>query len=140
MDTIFLNTLIYATWYNYYNNNKLKEIGAYNLDGSRVWSPPLQAHRIVYAYNSKGQIVYETVFNDDNSIRSKAGYFYDSNGVLIKEISFIDYNKFAHTYKYEYEFDETSNWIKQIKFQQMRLKKKSSFVPIETVYRTITYH
>ena len=127
-------------YFHYYKNNKLKEIGAYNLDGSRIWSPPLQAHRIVYAYDSKGQIAFETVFNKDNSIRSKARYFYDLDKVLIKEFSFIDYNKFAHTYKYEYEFDETGNWTKQIKSQQMRIKKKLIFIPIETVYRTIVYH
>jgi len=129
-----------VVYFHYYKNNKLKEIGAYNLDGSRVWSPPLQAHRIVYAYDSKGQIAFETVFHADNSIRRKAHYIYNSNGVLIKEFSFIDYNKFAHTYKYEYEFDETGNWSKQIKFQQMRIKKKLAFIPIETVYRTVDYY
>lgn len=126
-------------YFHYYRNNRLKEIGAYNLDGSRVWSPPLQAHRIVYAYNSKGQIAYETVFYKDNSIRSKAHYFYDSNGMLIKEFSFIDYNKFAHTYKYEYQFDEFGNWTKQTKSQQKR-RNKSVFVPIETIYQTIGYY
>lgn len=129
-----------VVYFHYYKNNRLKEIGAYNIDGSRVWSPPLQAHRIVYAYDSKGQIAFETVFFENNSIRSKAHYFYDSKGLLIKEDSFIDYNKFAHTYKYEYEFDENGNWIKQIKFQQMRIKKNLAFMPIETVYRTISYY
>ena len=128
-----------VVYFHYYKNNKLKEIGAYNFDGSRVWSPPLQAHRIVYAYNLKGQIAFETVFFEDNSIRSKAHYFYNSNGVLAKEISFIDYNKVRHTYKYEYEFDETGNWIKQTKNQQIR-KSKSTFIPIETIYRTISYY
>ncbi len=129
-----------VVYFHYYKNHKLREIGAYNFDGSRIWSPPLQAHRIVYAYDSKDQIAFETVFHADNSIRSKAHYIYDSNGVLIKEFSFIDYNKFAHTYKYKYEFDETGNWIKQIKFQQMRIKNKLAFIPIETVYRRIDYY
>lgn len=127
-------------FFHYYKNKKLKEIGAYNFDGSKVWSPPLQAHRIVYAYDSKGLVAHKTVFNEDNSIRSKARYYYGSNGLLNKEISFIDYDKFAHTYKYEYEIDKTGNWTKQIKLQQMRIKKKMSFITIETIYRTIGYY
>lgn len=131
-----VETIVY---FQYYKNNKLKEVGAYNFDGARVWSPPLQAHRIVYAYDSNGRIGYKTVFYEDNSIRSKARYFYDLNGVLVKEISFIDYNKVAHTYKYEYEVDDFGNWVKQVKSQRNR-RNKLIFIPIETIYRTLTYY
>lgn len=123
-------------YFDYYRNNKLKEISAYNFDGKRIWNPPLQAHRIVYAYDLKGQVTHETVFFEDNSIRSKARYYYDSDGILVKEFSFIDNNKFAHTYQYEYEFDAKGNWIKQIKLQKMQ----NVFIPIETVFRTISYY
>lgn len=128
-----------TVYFHYYKNSKLKEVGAYNFVGVRVWNPPLQAHKIVYAYDSNGRIAYKTVFKEDYSIRSKARYFYDSNGVLIKEISFIDYNKVRHTYKYEYEVDEFGNWIKLIKSQQKR-RNKSVFIPIETIYRTLAYY
>ncbi len=126
-------------YFHYYKNNKLKEIGAYNLDGSRVWNPEIQAHRIIYAYDSKGQITFTTIFNENNSIRSKTRYIYDSKGMLVREFSFISQDRTTHIYNYTYEFDEIGNWIKQKKSKQIR-KKQIIFIPIETIYRTFAYY
>lgn len=127
-------------YFHYYKNNKLKEIGSYNFDGSRIWNPQIQAHKIVYAYDSKGQIAFTTFFNQDNSVRSKTRYIYDSTGILVKEFSFVSEDKTTYIYNYTYEFDEPGNWIRQKKSKQIGKKNKVTFIPIETIYRTINYH
>jgi hypothetical protein len=129
-----------VVYFHYYKNNKLKEIAAYDLKGSRIWNPPIQAHKIVYAYNSKGETTFATVFNADNSVRSKTRYVYDSKGTPVKEFSFVAEDKTTYVYTYTYRFDERGNWIEQKKSRQISKKNSATVIPVETIYRTIVYY
>jgi YD repeat-containing protein len=126
--------------YSYDRRNHLIEVASYNPNGSRVWNPALQAHRIVYAYNSKGQIKSQIVFNAGNGIRTSTRYIYDSLGRVAKEALFTSKDGITRVFKYTYRADATGNWIAQFKKKQAARIGKRNYVPVEAVYRSIEYY
>ncbi|MDX6614163.1 MAG: hypothetical protein QOD75_3349 [Blastocatellia bacterium] len=126
--------------YTYDRKNHLTEISSYNPNGSRVWNPALQAHRITYSYDKQGRIAYQTVFNQNNTIRTTTRYGYDSLGRIGNELMFTFKDGVTRAYKYSYRVDSTGNWIVQAKLKLVVAKGRRLYVPVETVYRSFDYY
>lgn len=126
--------------YSYDNDNRLIQVASYSPKGLRVWNPELQAHKITYVYDSKGQTASQSVFNDDNSLRTKTNYIYDSSGRTVKEILFTGKDRTTQLFLYNYEVDTQDNWTVQTKNKQISQREKLSYVKVETVYRNIEYY
>jgi hypothetical protein len=126
--------------YSYDRHNHLTEVAAYNPNGSRVWNPALQAHRILYAYNSKGQTASQIVFNASNKVRTNTRYVYDSLGRIAKELLFTSKDGITRVFKYTYSVDATGNWTTQNKSKEVLRNGKRVHVPMETVYRSFEYY
>ncbi|HEX8289644.1 MAG TPA: hypothetical protein VF556_16795 [Pyrinomonadaceae bacterium] len=126
--------------YSYDKLNRLIQIASYSPNGSRVWNPELQAHRIIYVYDDKGQITSQSVFNDDNILRTKTDYAYDSSGRVVNEILFTGKDRITEVFLYNYEADTQDNWTVQTKNKQISLRGKCSYSKVETVYRNIEYY
>jgi hypothetical protein len=126
--------------YTYNRQNHLTEVSSYNPNGSRVWNPALQAHRITYSYDKHGRIKSQTVFNQNNTVRTRTRYGYDSLGRVAKELMFIAESGVTQVYKYRYQADAAGNWIVQTKLKLVTLKNQRRFVPVETIYRSFEYY
>jgi YD repeat-containing protein len=126
--------------YTYDRKNRLTEISSYDPNGSRVWNPALQAHRITYAYDKQGRIFYQAVFNQNNTIRTTTRYGYDSFGRIGNELMFTSKDRVKQAYKYSYRVGSTGNWIVQTKLKLMLAKGGRRYVPVETVYRSFEYY
>lgn len=126
--------------YSYDKLNRLIQIASYSPNGSRVWNPELQAHRITYVYDGKGQTTSQSVFNDDNSLRTKTDYAYDSSGRIVKEILFTGKDRVTQLFRYDYEVDTQDNWTVQTKHKQISRRGKRGYIKVETVYRNIEYY
>lgn len=124
--------------YSYDKANRLIQIASYSPKGLRVWNPALQAHRIIYTYDDKRRIAAQSVFNADNSLRTKTDYVYDSLGRTVKEILFTA--KDTQVYRYNYKADAQGNWTIQTKSKQVSRRKTRNYIQIETVYRNIEYY
>jgi YD repeat-containing protein len=125
--------------YSYDKSNNLIQVASFKPSGSRVWNPELQAHRIVYSHDSKGRTRSQTVFNANNSIRTKTEFAYDAQDRVVEESVFVGKTRILTIYKYGYECDARGNWIKQVKTKQVNDHPKPKFVVAETIYRTIDY-
>jgi hypothetical protein len=79
--------------------------------------------------------------NTFRSYKYKTIYTYDPEGKLI-EMRIVDITDKANGLLVEknvYTYDAHGNWIKKIWSQEVTKFGKSSFEPVEVVYRTITY-
>ena len=126
--------------YDYDRKNHLTEISSYNPNGARVWNPALQAHRITYTYNKQGRINNQTVFNQNNTVRTKTRYLYDSLGRVASELTFTSKDGVARAYRYRYRVDAVGNWIVQTKLKLVRTRNKRRYTPVETIYRSFEYY
>jgi YD repeat-containing protein len=126
--------------YSYDRKNHLTEISSYNPNGSRVWNPALQAHRIIYTYDKQGRIRHQTVFNQNNTIRTATSYLYDSLGRIGNELMFTSKDRTTWAYRYSYRVDSTGNWIVQTKLKLVPAKGRRLYIPVETVYRSFDYY
>ena len=126
--------------YFYDRANRLTQVASYSPKGSPVWNPSLQAHRITYTYDRKGQTVSQAIFNGDNSLRTKTQYLYDSIGRVVKEILYTAKDRITQVYRYSYEIDAQANWTVQTKSQRNSRRRNRNYVKVETVYRSIEYY
>lgn len=126
--------------YSYDKGNHLTQVASYDPRDSRVWNPELQAHRILYTYDGKGQTTSQTVFNADNTLRTKTRYVYDSWGRIAKEFLFTSKNGITHAYRYTYRIDANGNWITQTKSKHVVSNGQLKYVPVETIYRSFEYY
>ena len=126
--------------YSYDRKNHLKEVSTSNPNGSRAWNPALQAHRIVYAYNGKGQTISQTVFNANNAVRTSTRYVYDPLGRVEREFLFTAKDGIVRVFRYAYKVNGSGNWTVQTKSKRITRGGKRIYVPIETVYRDIEYY
>lgn len=125
--------------YSYDKNNNLIQVASFKPSGSRVWNPELQAHKIIYSHDSKGRTRSQTVFNANNSIRTKTEFVYDEQDRIVEESVFVGKTRILTIYKFSYEFDPRGNWITQVKTKQVDGHPKPNFIVEETIYRTIDY-
>ena len=126
--------------YTYDRKNHLTEISSYNRNGSKVWNPALQAHRITYTHDKQGRIIHQNVFNENYTIRTTTRYGYDSLGRIANELTFTSKDGLTRAYRYSYRVDSAGNWIVQTKLKQVSVKGKRRYVPVETVYRSFDYY
>ena len=125
--------------YSYDKHNNLIRVASFKRSGSRVWNPELQAHRIVYSYDSNRRIKTQTVFNADNSMRIKTRFGYDSKDRIISETVFAGKSRVTTVYRYRYQFDSMDNWVTQVKTKDVTKKGQPGLAVVDTVYRTIGY-
>lgn len=84
-----------------------------------------------YNYDSKGNIIEENVFTEENVFKSKHKYKYDNKGNVTEDSFFDTPEHEANTRKYTYEvFDFKGNWTKRI--------EKSNYP--EIIKREIIYY
>ncbi len=66
----------------------------------------------------KGQMVKQTVFNEDNEVSRILNFERNSNKDIIEtHISYPD-DSTTEVYKSIYEYDDNENWVKQVKFDE----------------------
>ena len=68
-----------------------------------------------YKYDAKGNKILETQYSEGKFIDS-TNWKYDETINIMEENHFYSIPKFNRNYNYRYEFDETGNWITQLRF------------------------
>lgn len=77
-----------------------------------------------YSYENefnKGQLVKQTVYDNEGDISSVATYERNSNQDIVKTHHYYPKDTTNRIYKSEYEYDEVGNWIRQNKFDEVGL-------------------
>jgi hypothetical protein len=94
----------------HYENNDLKEIKVYNLEGNLFYS---------YLYEYDVQLQKKSVYvSSGNSKRLENEYFYNNKNQLIQEVNYFkSYNSFLDHSTRTYELYVTNNLIYKEKFQ-----------------------
>jgi len=100
--------------------------------------------KTTYQYLPQQEITEFIMYDEDGSVSSKSISTKDSIGRII-------HMKDEHTspylqellggeYSYTYEYDDHSNWIKQIKSEKVVKFGEEVYEPVEATYRRITYY
>ena len=124
----------------------IAEVAFYLADGSKAVAPVgpcFGAHRVVYAYNSKNELIEKTAYEINGSVKRKWSYVYDGKGNITEDIRVDEWSTLKFDYTYEY--DSNGNWIEQTSLVRTSRKPLEGNTPdiserkIVTI-RNITYY
>ena len=91
----------------------------------------------VYTFDLKARAVERTTLNDDRSLNHRIVYSYDSNGNLAKEEHYDEKNQYGWGQIYTYKLDAHGNWYEcENKYTQPGKEPNLDMV----TYRVITYY
>jgi hypothetical protein len=128
-DGTLKNTYIYS----YNNLSRQSERMIRRPDGS-------VEQRDVYSFDLEGRLAEQTTYDSDLQIFSRTTYTYDEKGNEVEQTNYWREGSSTSVISFEYEFDNTGNWVKKI--MTFRKPKEGGF-DIEAIviyYRTITYY
>ena len=106
-------------------SNSYKEV-AYNAEGEIE-------SRAFGQLDKNGRIIKSTAYTMDGSVQTESTWNYGDNGLLEKEELVVAGDKAE--YFYEYQFDESGNWIKQTVKELLDGK----YILLETIERSFEY-
>ncbi len=116
--------------YKYLNGKLVEKIWRFNT--GKLWLRNVFKH----STNQSEELVY----SDDGKLNQHYSIKLDENG---NELEKTDKDVFGmygeRKYRYEYEFDNQGNWIKQITYKEEPKNGVKQFKPYSVDYRTITY-
>ncbi|HTK21705.1 MAG TPA: hypothetical protein VL442_19445 [Mucilaginibacter sp.] len=106
-------------------------IGSYYYDTDGIYQ------KILYRYDTLGNINQTEAYNKSNILQHKVTYRYDDKRLLMEEDYFaLNAKTYTSNVLYEYKsFDENGNWIKALK----KVVQKYT-LSIDTITRKITYY
>jgi len=135
------------TNFKYDNKGKWIEVNAYNAKGILIFNSDIGGYEIVendnksdvsieslynYKYDDNGNIIEENIVNpDDDSIKGKITYRFDNMDNMTESNSYKLDGNLERNKTFNYYYDKTGNWIKQIKFEDGIPK---FIIEIEIVY------
>src|SRR6185503_11190985 len=107
--------------------------------GSSVASTVL-LEKVSYKYDQGGRRTEASYFKSNGSLIRRVIYEYDDVGSIAVETEMKSNNKVANKQYYAYEYDRRGNWIKRTTSMWQNRGSGSYFVPVEVVYREISYY
>jgi len=121
------------TTFKYNKNGKWIEVKAYDAQGILIFNSDISGYEsdksnnksngsyerlYNFKYDDRGNIIEENIVNtDDESINGKIIYRFDDMGNMVEANSYNLDGNLGSKKTFNYDYDKTGNWIKQIKVE-----------------------
>lgn len=127
------NKVITRKSYSHDLKRNLTEISEFDGDGK------LREH-FGFVRDAQCRIIEAYGYNKDNSLRGKAIPVYDGKNNVIESTVYSDTGAILERQRFDYEFDERGNWIKQVSSKWLVENGKEVFKPQHITFRKFTYY